>query len=128
MSQKTQAPETDVETNYDQFIQEIIQTQQVWGIESSKYGWANCPSEEFEDTDVLLFWSSQEAAKAHCVEEWQKYEPKMLSLEDFIIDWLPGMHEDDAMVGANFTPELEGMEVEPADVAKELELAMEGSE
>lgn len=112
-----------IEANYDRFIQEVVQTGQVWGIESTKYGWANCASEAFETTDVLLFWSSQAAAQEHCCEEWKDYQPKCLPLEDFIIDWLPGMHEDDALVGANFTADLEGLEVEPADVAKELELA-----
>ncbi len=120
---------TPFEQAYDQFIAEICQTSTVWGLYSTTdEGWAVCPSAAYEDTDVLPFWSDQQAAAALCNGEWSVYMPKMIPLEEFIHDWLPGMHEDDALAGPNWDTELEGLEVEPADVAAELDAFMKEAE
>nr|CAA6824811.1 MAG: Unknown protein [uncultured Thiotrichaceae bacterium] len=117
---------TPFEMTYDQFIAEIQQTEQVWGLfNASDESWAVCSSEAYEETDVLPFWSGESAAAALCTNEWSVYSPTVIPLEEFINDWLPGMHEDDAMVGPNWDVELEGLEVEPADVAAELEAGEE---
>ena len=113
--------DTDFEAVYDVFIAAIQQSGEVWGLYSeSDGGWAICPSASYEDTDVLPFWSSEALAQALCSAEWKIYQPTVIPLEEFINDWLPGMHEDDALVGPDWTPELEGLELEPADVAAEL--------
>ncbi|MGB0846901.1 MAG: DUF2750 domain-containing protein [Thiolinea sp.] len=112
---------TDFEAVYDGFITTVRQSGAVWGLFSNDTeGWATCPSAEYEDTDVLPFWSSDALAQRLCTDEWQIYQPKMIPLDEFINDWLPGMHEDDALVGPDWTAELEGLEIEPADVAAEL--------
>ena len=113
--------ETDFEAVYDAFIAAVQQSAEVWGLHSEKDGgWAICPSAEYEDTDVLPFWSSAELAQKLCTDEWKIYQPSSIPLEEFVNDWLPGMHEDDALVGPDWTPELDGLELEPADVAAEL--------
>lgn len=115
-----QDAEVDFEAAYDAFVTEVKQTRQVWGLNSDE-GWATCPSAFFEETDVIPFWSNQAAAQVHCTEEWSNYKPEAISLDEFLTDWLPGMHEDDVMVGPNWDEELEGLEVEPQDVATELD-------
>jgi len=115
----TSALTNDEEANYDLFIEQIQQTGQVWGLKADD-GWAVCPSLEFEKTDVFPFWSSEADAKSHCSEDWDIYTPAALTLEDFVVNWLPGMHEDEVMVGPNWNSELSGVEVEPADVAERL--------
>ncbi|MEN9433675.1 MAG: hypothetical protein RLZZ422_1264 [Pseudomonadota bacterium] len=112
--------EVDFEAAYDAFIAEVKQTGQVWGLNSDD-GWATCPSAFFEETDVIPFWSNEAAAKLHCTEEWSHYQPEAISLNEFLTDWLPGMHEDDIMVGPNWDEELEGLEIEPQDLAAELD-------
>ena len=113
--------ETDFEAVYDSFIAAVQQFAEVWGLHSEKDGgWAICPSAEYEDTDVLPFWSSAELAQKLCTDEWKIYQPSSIPLEEFVNDWLPGMHEDDALVGPDWTVELDGLELEPADVAAEL--------
>ena len=42
-------------------------------------------------------------------------------VEEFLDDWLPGMHSDVLMVGVNWTPDLEGQEMEPLDLLEEFE-------
>lgn len=115
----------DHEQEYDSFIDNVRQNQQVWGLTDKQGNWAICPSASYEDTDVLPFWSSQERAQALCTDDWNIYQPTPIALDDFLIDWLPGMHEDDALVGPDWNTELEGLEIEPMDLAKELELAAE---
>ncbi|MCB1664865.1 MAG: DUF2750 domain-containing protein [Pseudomonadales bacterium] len=109
----------DEEANYDLFIARILETGKVWGLKADD-GWAVCPSLEFESTDVFPFWSDEADARVHCSEDWKIYTPSVIELEDFVVNWLPGMHEDEVMVGPNWNAELSGLEVEPADVAERL--------
>lgn len=109
----------DEEANYDLFIARIQETGQVWGLKADD-GWAVCPSLEFEKTDVFPFWSSEADAAVHCSEDWSIYTPSIIELEDFVVNWLPGMHEDEVMAGPNWNAELSGLEVEPADIAQRL--------
>ena len=115
----TTALTDDEEANYDLFISRIQETGLVWGLKAED-GWAVCPSLEFEKTDVFPFWGEESDAKVHCSEDWDIYTPASIALEDFVVNWLPGMHEDEVMVGANWNAHLSGVEVEPADVAERL--------
>jgi hypothetical protein len=114
-------PDAEYEAKYDAFIAEIKQTGEVWGLCTDEDDWAVCASSAYEDTDVMPFWSNQATAKAQCVGEWAVFHAQAIPLEDFINDWLPGMHEDDVLIGPNWDENLEGLEIEPADVALELE-------
>ncbi|MDO8909271.1 MAG: DUF2750 domain-containing protein [Pseudohongiella sp.] len=107
------------DANYELFLTQVQQTGLVWGLYGED-GWAICPSVEFEDTEVFPFWSDERYAAALCTEEWEAYAPKSISIDDFMTEWLPGIHEDNAMVGPNWDTEMSGLEVEPADLAAEL--------
>ncbi|WP_020558565.1 DUF2750 domain-containing protein [Thiofilum flexile] len=121
---KEKDTEVDFEAAYDAFIVDVKQNGQVWGL-NSEDGWATCPSAFFEETDVIPFWSTEAAARGHCSEEWSGYQPEAISLEEFVTDWLPGMHEDDLLIGPNWDEELEGLEIEPQDLAAELGQGLE---
>ncbi len=109
----------DPEHNYELFITEVLEKGQVWGLKNDE-GWALCDSIEFEETDVFPFWSSEHDARAQCSGDWAIYEASALTLDEFLQDWLPGMHEDGAMVGPNWDSELNGLETEPRDLAERL--------
>jgi len=114
--------EAQYEANYQAFIDEVKQSKQVWGLTTrdEEDAWAICPSALYEETDVMPFWSTEKLADAHCIDDWQIYRPAAIALEEFLQDWLPGLHEDDSLVGTNWDMELAGLEVEPADLAEEL--------
>lgn len=105
---------------YQQFIQESIQCGCLWGLQSED-GWALCPSEKHENANVMPFWSQPELAEVHCADEWEDYQVVPISLEEFLDDWLPGMHEDVFMVGVNWNSEMEGDEVEPLDLLSDFD-------
>lgn len=108
------------EENIDRFVAEIIATGLVWGLEGDD-GWALCPSEENSELDVMPFWSQEAFAKLHCAGEWSVFQPVAISLEEFLDEWLPGLHQDVLMVGANWNAELEGYELEPLDLLEDIE-------
>jgi len=109
----------DPQANHDRFVREVRASGLVWGLQSDN-GWAVCESVEYEDTDVYVFWSDAAHAAIHCTDDWAGYQPASLELDLFIDTWLAGMSEDGVLVGTNWDAELEGLEVEPADLAEEL--------
>ncbi|WP_028305026.1 DUF2750 domain-containing protein [Oceanospirillum maris] len=108
-----------IDDNYSLFIEEIRFNGELWGIESED-GWVVVDSQEFENTDVIPFWSDKEDAAVHCVEEWADYQISKIEVEDFVQEWLPELDADGVLVGANWNAELEGVEVESLQLAEAL--------
>lgn|SRR5690606_29136281 len=110
----------DIDETLDQFIVETIEHGCVWGLQGPE-GWALCASEKYENSDVMPLWSREQFAQIHCQEDWKDYVPVPIELEEFLEDWLPGMHEDVLLVGINWNADLEGEEMEPLDLLEEFE-------
>ncbi|WP_422659880.1 DUF2750 domain-containing protein [Paenibacillus sp. EC2-1] len=105
---------------YEKFISRISQNKMVWGLKS-EHGWCVCESNEYEDTEVMLFWSDEAYARQCAIEEWSHYIPAPITLEEFKYSWLYGMNEESLLVGVNWNVKLIGLEIEPYDLLKELE-------
>jgi hypothetical protein len=110
----------DSSENLDRFVIEAIESSCIWGLQGPD-GWALCASEKYEGSDVMPLWSREDFARVHCVDDWHAYAPIAIELEEFLEDWLPGMHEDVLLVGVNWNLELEGEEMEPLDLLEEFE-------
>ncbi len=115
MDQNHATPEDD----YRRFVEKVRETGEVWGLRIED-SWAYCPSNEYEDTDVLVFWSDRASAQSHVQGEWSEHKPESIPLDEFIENWLPGMDEDGMLVGPNWDADLRGLEVEPQDMVEEL--------
>jgi len=107
----------DLDANFEQFIETIKVNKVVWGLQSAE-GWAVCPSNEYEDATVFPFWSEKAYVVEHCIEEWSEYTPSPIDLDSFIDNWLDGMNEDTVLVGPNWNADLDGLEIEPLEVAE----------
>lgn len=116
----------DLTENFDRFIVESMENGCVWGLEGPD-GWALSASEAHEDVNVMPFWSQESFAQVHCKDDWESYQAVAIDLEEFLEEWLPGMHEDVMLVGVNWNSELEGEEVEPIDLLEEFESEMDES-
>ena len=114
-----QQQDVSVRDLYEEFIDEILDTEIVWGI-SNQEGWAICDSNDFDGREAIPFWSSETLAKQLCCDDWQDYQPRPIPLDEFIDAWLHGMHEDDILVGTNWDDELVGPEVEPVMLIEDL--------
>lgn len=110
----------DFSENVDRFVVETIENHCLWGLEGTD-GWALCASEKYDDIEVMVLWSARELAACHCRDEWADYQPVAISLEEFLEEWLPGMHKDVLLVGVNWNADLDGEEWEPLDLLQELE-------
>ncbi|CZF83137.1 hypothetical protein RN22_07155 [Grimontia sp. AD028] len=108
----------DVQANLMLFVEETKRTNVVWGLKNEEEGWLACDSSEFEESEVMPFWSSKEDAAQHNVDEWADFEITEIPLDVFVEDWLITLDEDGVLVGTNWNAELEGKEVEPSELAK----------
>ncbi|PRY15449.1 uncharacterized protein DUF2750 [Pontibacter ummariensis] len=104
------------ETSYQNFIKQIIEADAVWGLTKGDT-WATSSSAEFEDTEVILFWSTEEGAAACAEDEWAQYNAESIELVEFLENWCVGMYEDHLLLGADWGTDLSGNEVEPLNVA-----------
>ncbi|WP_078410754.1 DUF2750 domain-containing protein [Priestia abyssalis] len=66
----------------ENFIRRVSESKTVWGLKS-KDGWCVCESNEYEDTEVILFWSDEAYARQCVVEEWSNYKPTSIDGEFF---------------------------------------------
>jgi len=108
---------SDIPKNFDLFITETKKNQLVWGLRNEE-GWLSCDSTEFENSEVMPFWSSKEDAEVHNVEEWSDFTVLDIPLDIFVEDWLLTLAEDGVLVGPNWNNQLEGKEIEPQEIAK----------
>ena len=115
MSQLT----TDLNANYDLLLTQARETGVLWSLQFGE-DWVVCDSNEFAETDVLPLWSSEEAARTHCVEEWADYTPVAIDLETFFEEWVNDLGEDGVLIGTNWNDDLDGLEVDPLELAKDL--------
>lgn len=116
----TDDPQDSLTEDLDRFVVEAMERGCVWGLEGSE-GWALCDSERHSETQVIPFWSDEAQARAQCHDEWSDYQALPIDLEEFLDEWLPGMHEDVFLVGVNWNDELEGEELEPLDLLEEFQ-------
>ncbi|KXF82414.1 DUF2750 domain-containing protein [Enterovibrio coralii] len=102
-------------TPVDKFVAASRSSGEIWGLHC-KDGWVICDSAIYEETDVMPFWSTREAAAVHCVDEWEDFAPVAIPLEEFIEDWLVDLAHDAVMLGPDWGDDLSGEEVEPNDL------------
>ncbi len=107
----------DIQANADLFILETQTTHQVWGLKNDE-GWLSCDSVEFEESEVMPFWSSRDEATKHNVDEWADFIVTEIPLDVFTQEWLVTLDEDGVLIGLNWNENLDGKEMEPKDVAK----------
>ena len=109
------------EKRYKKFIDDVIENKIVWGLKlKNEDGWAVAISNEYEDTEVMTFWSNKIYAKACLKEEWDNYEICSITLDDFLNHWLTGLNKDELLVGVNWDMNLIGLEVEPLDLLDDI--------
>ncbi len=104
-----------------QFFAETKPSQQVWALQDkSGEDWVVCDSVNFEDTDAMPLWSSEELAQQHCCEEWKDYKPAAISFSDLLEFWIEDLNEDGVIIGINWQSEGECAELELADFTQSI--------
>ncbi|MDG2018280.1 MAG: DUF2750 domain-containing protein [Porticoccaceae bacterium] len=115
----------NLQENYDRLIIESLEQGCIWGLRDEDNNWAMVESSIDPDIGVIPFWSNQGLASQLCSDQWSVYQPVAIAMEEFLDDWLIGMHEDILRVGINWNTDLEGQELEPLDLLEEFESELE---
>jgi hypothetical protein len=111
----------NLQENFDRFIVESLQHGCVWGLRDKNDNWALVRSGSSDAVDVIPFWSAKKLASDACIGQWNIYFPVAIDINEFLDDWLPGMHNDVLLVGVNWNVDLQGEEIEPLDLLEEFE-------
>lgn len=80
---------------YLHFIKQVADWEVVWGLFDE--GWAL--SETSEGFRVFPCWPAKEYARKCASEGWDKYEPKSISLDEFMRDFLPDFQRKSILIG-----------------------------
>ncbi|MGF1769780.1 DUF2750 domain-containing protein [Enterovibrio makurazakiensis] len=115
---------TNDTTPIEKFVTVSRASGEVWGLQC-KDGWVICDSSIYEDTDVMPFWSSRDAAAIHCVDEWEEFAPVAILIPEFLEEWLVDLAKDAVMLGPDWGSDLSGEEIEAAElIARYLQISL----
>ena len=114
-----------LQENFDRLIIESLEQGCIWALRDEDDNWAIVESEINPEIGVIPFWSNQELAAQLCNGDWAVYKPVAIAMEEFLDDWLTGMHEDGLRAGLNWYTVLEGQDLEPLDLLEEFESELE---
>ena len=110
----------EIESELVNFVEKVRLNESMWALGAEDGGFVVCESNQFSDTDVLLLWGTEDAAKAQCKDEWNDYTPVEIGLDEFLDEWVEDLNEDDALVGLNWNDDQVCVEIEPVGLAKAL--------
>ena len=95
------------------FLEQVKDNQVLWALQDkSSEDWVVLDSINFENTEVMPLWSTQELAKNHCVEEWAEYLPVAITVADWMEYWVEDLLEDGVIIGLNWQENDECVELE----------------
>lgn len=101
------------------FAESIRNSQQMWALNAGNdEDWVVVDSQQFEEGEVFLVWSTEEAAKAACTDEWEIYTPSAIPVEEFLDFWVEELGKDGVLLGINWEDDQDNVEVEMVDLAK----------
>ena len=95
-------------------INRIADWEQLWSLQS-ECGWVLCTDQM--GRECVPIWPHPEYAKACAEGDWKDTTPELISLEEWLRDWLPGIGGDGRAVAVFPSPSDEGTVL----TAKELE-------
>lgn len=81
------------EERYSYFIRKVTEAEEVWGL--YRDGWATLSGNE--QKTVIPFWPEEELALLCCLDQWQAYTPRLITLNDFMDKWLSGMKRENKL-------------------------------
>lgn len=124
-----------VDKKYDDFLTSLKDDEFVILLQTED-GLASCASNTYADKDtdepitVIPVWSSSYASEAesNLTGEWSEYEAVELPMEIFLTELLPYLAQEGVFIGVNWGSDLEGLEIDPIDVFRDLGLLDEFDE
>lgn len=113
--------EIELDSELVNFVTAARKAGQVWALGADDEGLVVVDSNQFDDTDVLLLWDSEEKAKAQCKDDWAGFTPVEVSIDEILDDWVEDLNADNALLGLNWNDDNVCIEIEPTGLARALE-------
>ncbi len=115
-------PEDMDEGRLDRFCARAAAAGEVWVLTEGE-DVAVVESEDYEEAEVMPFWSTREGAERTATGDWGRYTPNAIPLDEFLSSYLPALDDDGYLVGPDWSEDLEGDEIEPEELFRRLETA-----
>ena len=107
---------SDLNSALAAFAKDIKASQTLWALQdSASEDWVVLDSVNFENSESMPLWTTEEAAKAHCIDEWQDYSPAKISLAEWLEFWVEDLNEDGIIIGVNWPISGDCLEAELAE-------------
>jgi hypothetical protein len=120
-SNMTAPKKADSNKTLETFLSAVKPTQKIWGLQDkTSDDWVILDSINFEKTDVMPIWSTQELAQQHCNDEWQDNVPCEIPLAEWFEFWVADLNEDGVIIGVNWHEGQDCLEMELAEFSLEL--------
>ncbi|MGB1261619.1 MAG: DUF2750 domain-containing protein [Cognaticolwellia sp.] len=85
------------------FIEQVKEPQVLWALQDkASEDWVVLDSINFENTEVMPLWSSETAAKKHCIQEWADYVPAAIPVAQWMEFWVEDLLEDGVIIGLDW--------------------------
>jgi hypothetical protein len=80
---------------YEYFIKKCCDWQEIWSI-GDQSGW--CLFGDPHESECVPIWPAERYARAFCVDEWKDCVPEIISLDDWLKKWIPGLKKDKRLI------------------------------
>ncbi|MCG7534423.1 DUF2750 domain-containing protein [Pseudoalteromonas sp. OOF1S-7] len=110
----------ELESEVVNFVVTAKEQEQVWALGSDDGGLVVVDSNQFEESDVLLLWDSEDNAQAQCRDEWADFKPVAIPLDELLDEWVEDLRDDNALLGLNWNDDNVCTEIEPVGLARAL--------
>lgn len=90
---------------FETFIKVVADWEEVWGL--YRVEWARTQADD--GTTVFPLWPAKEYAQVCAQHEWKGFEPRAISLSEFMEILLPKLKRQGVLPGVFFTPASEGV-------------------
>jgi len=112
---------SDNNTTLVAFMAETKAIQSFWALQDKESeDWVVLDSVNFEKTEAMPVWSTENLAVQHCCDEWQNYVPAVITLAEWLEFWIEDLKEDNVVIGINWPVEGDCVEVELSEFSQAL--------
>jgi len=106
---------------YEHFVKVVADREKVWGLYLN--GWALASTDD--GTTVFPLWPEKEYAEICAHEEWNGYQPREISLDDFMSLLLPKLESERVLPSVFFTPASKGVTPSITELRDALQLELQ---
>jgi hypothetical protein len=102
---------------YEYWIKKVADHEEVWSLWDE--GWALLADDSGQE--AVPVWPHEEFAQRWAVNDWARYQPKAIPLEEWLTRWISGMERDGRQVAVFPTESGSGVIVNPQRLKSDLD-------